>query len=186
MPHRSHTALTWTLLGCLIGLAGCGQKGLPPHANWIAHTSPDGRVSVKFPFTPKEQTETVQSALGKLEIKITMHESGNTAFMVSDLTYPVPPDQYDAKVGLEGAAEGAATNVNGTILSNDDIEGFGFAGKEIVIKAPQGLFIRGRIYIDPAGPTLFQAQCIGTRELIDGPDAKAFFDSLKIEPAPSA
>jgi hypothetical protein len=57
----------------------------------------------------------------------------------------------------------------------------GFPGKAILIKAPDDVYVRSRIFIDPNGPTLFQAMCVGSRELVDGADAEFFFDSYTID-----
>ena len=110
-----------------------------------------------------------------------MYESGNTAFMVSDVTYPVPPGQYDAAAGLEGACQGAAQNVNGTVVEKTDIEKFGYPGKSLLVRTPENHFVRSEIFIDPQGPTLVQAICVGSRALVDGSDADFFFDSLSIK-----
>ena len=168
---------------CMAALSGCGAKtsALPPQAEWTKFTSEDGRVSALFPLPPKTQTQSVDTAIGKLEMKITMYESGSNAFLTSHMTLDVDPAQYDVEAGLNGASQGAAQNVNGTILEDNDIEAFGFPGKSLLISAPQGAFIRGRIFIDPAGPTLFQAQVVGTRKAIDGPDTAAFLDSFTIK-----
>jgi hypothetical protein len=169
------------VLFCLLGALGCGNSGMPPHSEWTKVTSDDGRVSALFPRPPKTQSQTVDTAIGKLDIKMTIYESGSNAFLTSHMTYPVDPAEYDVAAGLDGAAQGAAQNVKGTIVENDDIEAFGFPGKSLLVSAPQGAFVRGRIFIDPAGPTLFQAQVVGTRAAVDGPDAKAFLDSLTIK-----
>lgn len=179
LPRR--VTLDLLVLFCLTGALGCGNAGLPPQSEWTKVTSDDGRVSASFPRPPKTQSQNIDTAIGKLNIKMTIYESGNNAFLTSHMTYPVDPEQYDVAAGLDGAAQGAAQNVNGTIVENDDIEGFGFPGKSLLVSTPQGAFVRGRVFIDPAGPTLFQAQVVGSRADVDGPDAKAFLDSLAIK-----
>lgn len=181
MHHPRRFIIDPIVLFCLLGALGCGNAGLPPHSEWTKVTSEDGRVSALFPRQPKSQSQTVDTALGKLNIKMTIYESGNNAFLTSHMTYPVDPSQYDVAAGLNGAAQGAAQNVKGTIVEDDDIEGFGFPGKSLLVSTPQGAFVRGRVFIDPAGPTLFQAQVVGSRADVDGPDAKAFLDSLSIK-----
>jgi hypothetical protein len=163
------------------GPSGCGDSGLPPQSEWTKVTSDDGRVSALFPRPPKTQSETVDTAIGKLTFKVKLYESKNCSFVINHMTVPVDPSQYDVAAGLAGAAKGAAQNVKGTILEDDDIEAFGFPGKSVLISAPQGAFVRGRIFIDPAGPTLFQAQVVGTRAAVDGPDTTAFLESLTIK-----
>ena len=165
-------------IGCL---CGCGKSGLPSQSEWTKVTSDDGRISALFPRPPETQSQTVDTAIGKLTIKMTIYESGNNAFLINHMTYPIDPAEYDVAAGLAGAAQGAAQNVKGTILEDDDLEAFGFPGKSLLISAPQRAFVRGRIFIDPAGPTLFQAQVVGTRAVVDGPDTAAFLDSLVIK-----
>lgn len=181
MQHPQRFIMAPIVLFSLLGALGCGNTGLPPHSEWMKVTSEDGRVSALFPRPPKSQSQDIDTAIGKLNIKMTIYESGNNAFLTSHMTYPVDPDDYDVAAGLDGAAQGAAQNVKGTIVENDDIEGFGFPGKSLLVSTPQGAFVRGRVFIDPAGPTLFQAQVVGTRADVDGPDAKAFLDSLAIK-----
>lgn len=181
MPPLNRLATSVIFLLCLGVVTGCGNSGLPPQSEWTKVTSDDGRVSALFPRPPESQSQSVDTALGKLDIKITMYESGSNAFLTSHMTYPVDPAEYDVQAGLSGASQGAARNVSGTILEDKDIEAFGFPGKSILISTPQGAFVRGRIFIDPAGPTLFQAQVVGTRAAIDGPDTAAFLDSVTLK-----
>ena len=168
------------LLACLGAVAGCNQA-MPPQAEWVAFTSDDGRVTAKFPQAPTKTTQTAPTAIGTLTITMNTVESRTYSFMVSHLTYPVDPSEYDAKAGLEGAVEGAATNVSGKILTRTDIEQSGFAGKEVLVHGKDDIFARVRMYIDPAGPTLFQGLAVGSKELVNGPDATFFLESMTVK-----
>jgi len=181
MQQSRRNSMNLILLLCLFGTFGCGNAALPPHSEWTKVTSEDGRISALFPRPPESQNKSLDSEIGKLDFEMTVYESGTSVFITTQLTYPIDPSQYDVEAGLDGAAQGAAQNVNGTLLENDDIEAFGFPGKSLLISAPQGIFLRGRVFIDPAGPTLFQAQVGGTRAVVDGPDAAAFLDSLTLK-----
>lgn len=181
MQRSRWFAVVIVLLVGIGGICGCGELGLPPQSEWTKVTSDDGRVSALFPRPPRTQIETVDTSIGKLIIKITIYEAENSAFLINHMTYPLDPSQYDVDAGLAGAAQGAAQNVKGTILEDDDLEAFGFPGKSLLISTPDGAFVRGRIFIDPAGPTLFQAQVVGTRAAVDGSDTAVFLDSLTIK-----
>lgn len=181
MPQLNRLATGVMFLLCVGAVTGCGNSALPPQSEWTTVTSEDGRMSALFPRPPKYQNQSVDSALGKLDIKITMYESGSNAFLISHMTYPVDPSEYDVQAGLAGASQGAAQNVKGTILEDNDIVASGFPGKSILISTPEGAFVRGRIFIEPAGPTLFQAQVVGTRAAIDGPNTSAFLDSVTLK-----
>jgi hypothetical protein len=81
---------------------------------------------------------------------------------------------------LAVAAQEAAQNVKGTILEDDDLAAFGFPGKSLLISTPDGAFVGGCIFIDPARPTLFQALVVVTQAAVDGSDTAAFLGSLSI------
>ena len=168
------------LLAVLGAVAGCNQA-MPPQGEWISFTSDDGRVSAKFPKAPTKTTQTAPSAIGSLTITMNIVESRTYSFMVSHLTYPVDPSDYDATAGLEGAVEGAATNVGGKILTQTDIEQSGFAGKEVLIHGKDDIFAKVRMYIDPNGPTLFQGLAVGSKEMVNGPDATFFLESMTVK-----
>ena len=66
-------------------ICGCGKSGLPPQSEWTKVTSDDGRMSALFPRPPKTQSETVDSKIGKLTIKMTIYEAGNDAFLINHM-----------------------------------------------------------------------------------------------------
>ena len=71
--------------------------------------------------------------------------------------------------------------MEGAVSESADIEGVGYAGKALLVRTSENHFVRSELFIDPQGPTLVQALCVGSRELVDGPDATFFFDSLNIK-----
>ena len=179
MLTLSKPIATILLLGSFIAMSGCGAQ-LPPQSEWVSFTTTDGKVTASFPKQPTITTQSVDSPIGKLDFVITMADYGSKAFLINHLTYPVDPSQYDVAVGLNGAAQGAAQNVQGTLEEDEDITLLGFPGKSLLVKTPQGLWVRGRICIDPAGPTLYQIQCVGPQDFVNGSVAKEFLDSLAI------
>ena len=177
------------MLVSLAAIAGCDRE-LPTEveaeidaapAQWATFTSDDGRFSAEFPAAPEETTQSVDSPIGSLTITMHTYESGNTAYMISHLTYPVDPSQYDVDAGLAGAVQGAASNVSGTVVESNDIEQSGFPGKEALIQGQDGMHARVRMYIDPNGPTLFQGLAVGPKTVVNGADAKKFLDSITVK-----
>ena len=168
------------LLVCLGGFAGCNQA-IPPQGEWVSFKSSDGKVDAKFPFKPKEKTEVANSPIGMLTVKMQLVETRKAAFIVSHLTYPVDPSEYDANAGLAGAVEGAAANISGTIVQSTDIEQSGFPGKEVLIRGKDDIYAKVRMYIDPNGPTLFQGLAVGDKEFAEGADTAFFLDSFKVQ-----
>ncbi|ANV83967.1 hypothetical protein AWQ21_05990 [Picosynechococcus sp. PCC 7003] len=157
-------------------------------ADWVDFQTENGKLAVKFPGTPQTESQTTPSDLGELQFTMTSYaDDANTQFfMVSSVTYPVAPDQYDAAQGLEAAKEGAASNSGSTIVSDEPSDKFGIPGKKLVMNAAQDngevYTTRAEIYIDPNGPTLHQILMVTEGDRVDSPEANAFFDSVNITP----
>jgi hypothetical protein len=156
-------------------------------ADWVDYTTENGNLSVKFPGTPETQTQTTDSDLGELKFTMTFYadEAERKSFMVSSLTYPVDPAEYDAEKGLELAKQGAAENAGLTVVSDEPTEKAGIAGKKLVMNTVQDgqeITTRSEIYIDPKGPTLHQIVMFVEGNEISDDMANAFFDSVNLKP----
>ncbi|MEB3226015.1 MAG: hypothetical protein VKJ86_09450 [Synechococcus sp.] len=157
-------------------------------ADWVDFQTENNKLSVKFPGTPQTESQTTPSDLGDLKFTMTSYtdEANTQFFMVSSVTYPVDPAQYDAAQGLEAAKQGAASNSGSTILSDEASDRFGIPGKKLVMNATQDngevYTTRAEIYIDPKGPTLHQILIVTEGDRVNSPEANAFFDSVNITP----
>jgi hypothetical protein len=159
----------------------------PPVDEWQPVTSKDGKITAKFPAAPKAHTQAIDSAIGKLTIKMLIYQSAvpDVAFMTSQVLYPVDPADYDVKAGLRGALEGARGNVQGKIESQKNIKMFGMPGKEAVISTKQGISIKTWIFIDGKGPALYQFQVAGSPKFLKQVETQAFFDSVSVNLKPA-
>lgn len=154
-------------------------------AKWVDFKTEDGSLAIKFPGEPTTETQTTPSDLGNLEVMMTSYSdnANKQFFMVSSVTYPVKPEEYDVQKGLEGAKNGAAANSGSTIVSDEPSDRFGIPGKKLIMNASQDnqkLTLRAEIYIDPKGPTLHQIMMVVEGDQVDTPAANAFFDSAQI------
>ena len=163
----------------LLAILGCTPVGFPPHAEWVTHTTQDGRVSASFPRTPKTSTATENSSTGPVEIELIGVERGATALMigVTPLKFGVDESAID---GVLNASRDAAFP-NGEFLERGDIDLSGYPGKSSLVRDEAGHFARTRICVIPDEPTLVQVMCIGPREFVDSPDALFFLDSVSIK-----
>ena len=181
---------TLLCLGALLFLTGCDAEKVPPVEDWTGYTSQDGTMSVKFPEKPTTQDLSGNTAIGRLNFRMIVYENAkkDVAFMISKVNYPVDPSEYDVKGGLNGAMQGAVTQVKGTLVSQKDIKMFGLPGKEMVIKTGKGPTIRARVFIDGKVPALYQIQVFSSANFVNGAKADAFFDSfsIKTKNAPTA
>ncbi len=168
-------------------VAACSGADLPARSEWKRATSGDGRVTLNFPHPPKVTKETAHTKIGDIEVEMMMDDGPAGTFGETHLTYPIPPERFDVDRGLEGAAQGAMRKSNGTVGSDERISLGSFPGRELLFRAQDDWFVRMRIYVDPNGPSVFTVQAVGSRELVDGPNAKAFLDSFVVnDPMPAA
>lgn len=151
----------------------------PPTTADGVFSSPDG-MRARFPGQPTAQPAQIPTEVGTLDVTFYVYEEADGAMTIAAITYPIPPDEYDAQAGLDGAVDGAAANIGGTVLSRTEISRDGLPGRDARIEAPDDFFVRALMFVDPAGPTLYQAQVVGSADYVDGPAAAAFLDSVTI------
>lgn len=163
------------------GSAARSQDGAD-ESKWETTTS--GGMSFSLPGKPKEQTQTVQSPSGPVEVRITSFERGREAFMVAHTEFPAQiansPALANPKVLLDTGRDGALRNVNGKLISERDLVLNGHPGREVVgeVSEKKSAFT-ARIYW--AKPNLYQIVYIHTQGTAVSADGRKFLDSLKIE-----
>jgi hypothetical protein len=155
-------------------------------ANWIDFETENGQLAVKFPGTPETESQSTPSELGELTFTMTSYadDANQQFFMVSSVTYPIAPDEYDAAQGLEAAKQGAVGSSGSTLVTDEVSDRFGMPGRKLVMNATQDngevYTTRAEIYIDPNGPTLHQILLVTEGDRVNTPEANAFFDSVDI------
>ena len=98
-----------TLLGT--ALVGCGEEEGKGNAGAKPAATLEGEgFSVKMPDSPKRQVITAQTASGPVPITAYITEGGEEGFSLSVLTVP-----KGVRSDLEGAVQGAASSVKGTL-----------------------------------------------------------------------
>jgi hypothetical protein len=149
----------------------------PPVDEGEVFVDPAGQFSVVFPLEPTESPGSAPIATGEM-VDFVSYLAGNNevAYVVSCIDYAeagVP----DVDIDLEGARDGALTNVGATLSSSADIELQGREGIEFTGTAVAGE-VNGRMYTD--GNVLCQVVTIGG----DAATTTAFLDSFQfLEPA---
>ena len=180
---RQRIDLRLPVLVTLVFLAGCGEP-IPPNVDdWLLQEN--GNMSVRVPQKPKKESHSINHpAIGRIDFDIYVSSFSRTSgFMFMQQKYPIPPSQYDAAMGLEGAVSGMASESGGTIVDSFSIDNQPIPGKEALMSAnKENLWVRARLYIDGDGPTLYQFQVIGPKDFVEGKAANDFFDSAKITP----
>ena len=135
-------------------------------ADWLTYKSEDGKFSIMFPAKPQESNEPVETAAGKVDTHILMLEStaegDNALYGMIYVDYPaallssdMPKDKLD--VMFNGAIEGGAANIKGTVVSKEDIKYKGYPGVKGKISFEGGIMImeaimvKSRIYMMEVG-----------------------------------
>lgn len=147
----------------------------------------DPAYEVSFPAKPNVTQDTAPSPAGTLTTGSAMYANGNTVYGFFMIPIPKGVD-YDAKKGMDGARDGALTNVNAKIVREEAINLGGLKGRH-TIAAAQFEGAKLRVELQMAWDdrhrvlvALFTAN--DTKEIT--PTELAFFASFKVNPAGKA
>jgi flagellar basal body-associated protein FliL len=151
---------------------------------WKTFSSSAGKFSVDYPGTPKEVKQSQPTAVGKIDIYFYQLEANNKAMLYQAGYNDYPADVVegaDPADLLNGALQGGAGAVGGTVLSQKDITLNGFPGKEARISAVSGA-LKGeftiRIYL--VDNRLYQLMAGGSVGKIDEGGINRFLNSFKL------
>ena len=145
---------------------------------WKEFKSTKGQFSLQVPGTPKEQKETVKTQAGDIDLHLFLLEQKEIAYMVGYSDYPEPLiKQAEPEAILDGARNGAVSNVNGKLLSERAVSLEGHKGREIKVKTEKGV-IKARIFLVEA--RLYQLMTVTAKEKTFAENTKRFFDSFKL------
>jgi hypothetical protein len=143
----------------LVG-SGVGQKQVSmtskaverDPASWKEFSSQDGRFAVKFPGTPKEDTQSV----GEFRLKI--HRLTTFAeYSVMYADYPEWANDNDPRVAgsiLDDGLKGAVAEVNSKLLEVQEVSLDGHPGRLYKERMPDGSILRGKTFL--VGHRLYQ------------------------------
>ncbi len=114
--------------------------------NWEKYKAEDLAFVAYYPKEPERTVQKVSTAVGELDMHMVMHapESGddNAVYSVIRSDYPEDQftnadDEYNATV-LDGAVNGAVTNVQGKLVFDNKVKFNGFPGRSIKIEIQAG------------------------------------------------
>lgn len=117
---------------------------------WKKFNSEEFEFVASFPSEPNKTVQKVNTAVGVLDMNIFMVmplKDDNVVYSVIRSDYPEeqfsdPSDTFVKSV-LDGAVNGAVTNVNGKLLSDTKVTLRGYPGRSIKIEIPQAyLYVR--------------------------------------------
>ena len=172
-------AVTYMLASTVLGsLPGAGTE---TEAEWQEFTSDEGGFSVLFPAAPRAETQPVNTVAGTIQMHNHTATGGAFEYAVSYADYPEWIAQADPTAALDGAVEGAAANVDGSIASHESIRLSGYPGRDVTIEARQACVeatVRTRIYL--VGKRLYMVVVVAPRDQYSESDATAYLDSFRL------
>jgi len=150
--------------------------------DWQQIGSQDGRFAIMMPDFPEYGVQDVLTPVGALQVHIFSVSVDDSVFMAAYNDYPeFIVSSSDAGKMLDGARDGAVSNVNGKLLSERQIRLQGHPGRELWIEADvegqEGL-ARARIYL--VGRRLYQVLVAGPENQFPESDAERCLDSFLI------
>jgi len=142
--RRMLTALLAIALAS-IAAVGCSSASkststATPSAAFIAE---DGRFTAEFPTSPVRGQEAVTAAGFDLVIVMYSTETDKESVMVGYTDYP---EGLGSEGVLDGAAEGSAANINGTIQSKTDTTFVGHPAIDVVVTTAEAT-VHERIFL---------------------------------------
>ncbi|HTP08881.1 MAG TPA: hypothetical protein VMP08_11565, partial [Anaerolineae bacterium] len=121
---------------------------------------------------------------GSIDANMYIVEQGNTAYGAGYSDFPGDPAKADPQAVLAGARDGAAKNINGTVVDEKPIELAGHPGSEITIEMPDSPSVPGgaryhaRIYL--VGKRLYQVIYVALKKDENAADYQKLFDSFQL------
>lgn len=116
----------------LLLVAACNTAASEPEE----FSSEGGNFTVQTPIELEESSQSVETAVGPIEIHTFTAEDRNAAYVVAYSDYPAEMvAQTEPEELLDGSRDGAVQNVGGTLISEDTIDLNGNPGRALVIDA---------------------------------------------------
>lgn len=140
----------------------------------------DGRFTVLLPGKPERQNNSIDTAVGKIDLVMYMAGSRKAGCVAGYCDYP---QQYinstDPQKLLEGARDGAVANVNGRLVSETQVDFHSKPARQFVIEVPNKAFVTARVIL--IGPRLYQLMLIAPTNQGHEEDISRFFDSFTVD-----
>jgi len=157
-------------------LTGCGET------TWSEFSSAEGAFSVLMPGAPTEETQTQDTEMGAIDVHSFTFEQGGVAYLVGYNIFPAAVIEAASPAALlNGARDGQAKAVNGTLVNEQEITLGAYPGRdvEILVENSDGTSsLRSRTFL--VEDRLYQVMVVGPKGQSSSPDTIKFLDSFKL------
>ncbi|MGB7546829.1 MAG: hypothetical protein WBM14_03695 [Terracidiphilus sp.] len=148
----------------------------PAAPEWKTYTYPADGFSVSSPSAPEAQKRNVPTDAGSFELRSYVVEVGQTALFVGVCDYGSAVANRDPDTVLQGAKNGAVSNVSGHLVSEKKVTLGVYPGLEFEADNDT-MHFSARIYL--VGTTLYQT-LIASPLANHYPDTTRFLDSFQL------
>ena len=142
----------------------------------------------EFPSKPDFQQQSIPSPMGDLTLNLYLYEGGeedeNLLYLANATAYPPETVHSDSTDKIEafyqGAISGAASNVNGSVLTRKVIDVDGYEGREVTIEMSADgniAIIRSRLVL--IQNVIYMMQTIAKEEKDGNQAAQVFLESFE-------
>jgi hypothetical protein len=142
--------------------------------------SNEGRFTVLLPGEPKREDQSADTPVGKVEMFMFTAGTSKIGCAISYTDYPEQMvNSTDPQKVLDGARNGAVSNVQGQLVSESKVNFYGLPARDVVIEIPNKAFITTRLIL--ASPRFYQLMFIAPTDKGHEQDISKFFDSFEID-----
>lgn len=178
------TVACWGLLLVFLNTVLNGRTLFNAEAAWREFTSTDGGYSISMPGNPIEQTQSVDTAAGSVDLhSVSLDDrTGTYIAMYSDFPANVV-QQSDPQALLDASRDGAVANSKGQLINDRKISTDQFPGREIQVSVPADIGQSASLIVDRyylVDQRLYQTMVIMQNAQAPSNDALKFLDSFKL------
>lgn len=153
--------------------------------SWEDYKSEELAFIAEFPGTPQKTVQQLQTAVGELDMHMVSYSTSNTndnafyGIIRSDYPKEEFSDMSEEKIKsiLDGAVNGAVSNVNGTLESDENVTLNGYPGRKIKIKASGMEMFMNAYLVDNV---MYIAQVIGMEGSVNTKNLNKFLEAFDI------
>jgi hypothetical protein len=146
---------------------------------WTEYRPAGVGFSLEMPGQWTADVKDIDTAIGLVKGYMASIEMEGRAYL--SMYIPYPPDRVRGKPVqpiLDGARDGAVSNVHGHLRSEEQVTVGNFAGRQLVIDAPNDLVLVHKFFMMDA--ILVQAVVVGHPGVEKDPSTLHFLQSLKL------
>src|SRR6185295_5646546 len=149
----------------------------PNDSGWVRFTSPDGHFSVLMAATPKNKSETVDSAHGPYTTHLFIVRDTTSVYLIGWVDYD-PSFNFNRQAELEANRDNFVKGINATLISTRPTVIDGYSAIEFTAETADRLF-KSRVFM--VGRRPYQIVIGSPKTLNDATNTERFFNSFKVK-----